>query len=569
MDYKENYKKWLADVNFDEATRAELAALTDDEEIKERFYKDLEFGTAGLRGVIGAGTNRMNIYTVRKATQGFANYIINEKPEGDGIAISFDPRNMSKEFARETALVFNANGIKTYIYKGLRPTPQLSFTVRKLKTAGGVMITASHNPPEYNGYKVYGPDGGQVVSPADEQIITCVNNIKDFGEIKTMSLEDAKAKGLYIELDDDMDEDFIETSLGLSLKKDDAGKDIKIIYTPLHGAGLVPIEKVLERDGFTNVTILPEQAKPDGNFPTVEYPNPEDPKAFALGIKLAKEIDADMVIGSDPDADRIGIITKDDKGEYIHLNGNIVGVLLANYILSKRKEQGTLPNDPAIITSIVSSKMTKVVAEHYGAHYFEVFTGFKHVAQQIKKFTKENYIYSFEESYGYMTGDHVRDKDAVGMTMLACEMVADYKAKGKTLYQGIQDLYAQFGFYKEETISLTIKGITGTEKILRIMDHFTNNVPEQFNGSKVVEYRNYKTEIIKNLVTGEETSTHTPSSNVRYFVLEDGTWVCVRPSGTEPKIKFYVGVTSDSTEKSSEKIAAIKKEILAIVDEIE
>lgn len=510
----------------------------------------------------------MNIYTVRKASQGFANYILKEKPQGEGIAIAFDPRNMSKEFATETALVFNANGIKTYIYTDLRPTPQLSFTVRELKAAGGVMITASHNPPEYNGYKVYGPDGAQVISPADEQIIGHVNAI-GFDAIKTMPLAEAKAAGLYIELGADLDREFLKKSQELSLSTSSEGKDIKVIYTPLHGAGLVPVKQVLTASGFTNLTILEKQATPDGNFPTVSYPNPEDPKAFELGIALAKEIDADMIIGSDPDADRIGIVTKDNQGNYIHLNGNIVGVLLANYILSQKQSAGTLPAEPAVVTSIVSTKMTKAVAEHYGAHYYEVFTGFKHVGQQINKFTKETFLYAFEESYGYMAGSHVRDKDAVGATLLACEMVAGYKARGMSLYDGIQELYQKFGYYKEETISLTIKGITGAEKILRIMDYFTDHVPTAFNGSEVIAYKNYKTGIATDLKTKAETPTDMPISNVRDLTLTDGSWVCIRPSGTEPKIKFYIGVKGENEAKAGTKLENIKKELMAIVDSIE
>lgn len=567
--YRENYNYWLESPIFDQATKDELKATVNEEDIKERFHKNLEFGTAGLRGVLGAGTNRMNIYTVRKASQGFANYLLKNGDYETGVAIAFDPRHMSKEFAKETALTFNANGIKAYVYKELRPTPQLSFTVRCLKCAAGVMITASHNPPEYNGYKVYGPDGAQVNHPYDQMIIDEVNSITDFGAIKTMTLEDAKAKGLYIELDEDLDKKFINQALGLSIKPKlikEKSRLLNVIYSPLHGAGLMPVREVLKAAGFENFHILEEQAAPDGDFPTINYPNPEDPEAFKLGIAYAEKIDADLIVASDPDADRIGVVCKNLKGEYTHLSGNMVGVLLADYILSQK----TLPDKPTIITSLVSTNMTKAITRHYNANYLEVFTGFKYVGDAIKKFSGgENFIYAFEESYGYLAGDYARDKDSVGVILLICEMALYYKSLGISLYQALENLYEKFGHYRDKTISITIKGITGAEKIRRIMAYFTDNYPKEFAGQRVTEFRNYNTSLCLDLTTGQEHELTMPKANVLYFVLSDGSWFCVRPSGTEPKVKFYIGVEASMGELADEKLNAIEKELMAIVNDID
>ena len=577
MTYKENYEYWLKDQYFCDATKKELQNISDnEEEIKDRFYKNLDFGTAGLRGILGAGTNRMNIYTVRKATQGFANYLINEPSieHTNGVAIAYDPRNMSQEFARETALVFNANGIKAYVYTGIRPTPQLSYTVRSLGCAAGVMVTASHNPPEYNGYKVYGADGAQVTSPHDNNIINHVNAISDFGQIKTMPIADAKSQGLYIELGDDIDEAFLSECLELIINKDVIAKqhNIPIIYTPIHGAGHIPVKETLARAGFTSVSIVAEQAEPNGNFPTVKYPNPEEPAVFEIAIKQAQQNGAEVIVGSDPDADRIGVVCKNHQGEYITLNGNTIGILLTEYILSQKVANGTLPSNAAVLSSIVSSKMTRAIAQAYNASFFEVFTGFKHFGELIKTWetTKAHtFIYGFEESYGYMAGTYVRDKDAVGATMLVCEMVAYYKSIGLSLYDALQEIYKKYGYYKEETVSITLKGIAGTEKIKRIMDYFVANPVQQILGNTVTDYRNYNTSVSKNFATGNETTIDFPKSNVVSFTTDDGTWLCVRPSGTEPKLKLYLGVVGNSEDNAYDILSKAKEEITKLVDAVE
>lgn len=576
LPYKKAYNYWISDSVFDDKTKEELRLLTE-EDIRERFYKNLEFGTAGLRGILGAGTNRINIYTVRKATQGFANYLIQEKEIDHmaGVAIAYDPRNMSREFAVETSLVFNANGIKTYVYDGIRPTPQLSFTVRELGCCAGVMITASHNPPEYNGYKVYGADGAQVSSPYDIKIINHVNIISDFTDINTMTLSEAKSKGLYTEIGKELDEKFLKRSKKLAINTQVIKKysDIPIVYTPIHGAGNLPIKKLLENIGFTNVHIVKEQQEPNGNFPTVKYPNPEEFEVFEIAIKLAKEINAEVIIGSDPDADRVGVVCKNNYGDYVQLSGNMVGVLLTNYIMEQKKITNTLPNKPAIITSVVSSKMTFDIAKHYGASCFEVFTGFKYFGELIKKWEqgKEDsydFVYGFEESYGYMAGNHVRDKDAVGITMLICEMVAHYKSLGLSIYEGLQQLYEMFGYYKEETVALTLKGIEGTEKIKNIMEFFYENQPNEIAGIKLIQYNNFKNSTSTNLVTNEVTPMDFPKSNVINFKLSNGAWICMRPSGTEPKIKFYFGVSESTLEGSLDMIKKVKNEVMKIVEEI-
>ncbi|MCL1996589.1 MAG: phospho-sugar mutase [Defluviitaleaceae bacterium] len=578
MPYKETFNYWLNDPYFDKKTKAELEAIKDnEEEIKERFYKDLEFGTAGLRGILGAGTNRMNLYTVGKATQGLANYLLQEADidHTNGVAIAYDPRNMSQEFATHAALVFNANGIKSYIYNSIRPTPQLSFTVRRLGCAAGVMVTASHNPPEYNGYKVYGPDGAQVNYPYDERIINHVNAIVDFNQIKLMDIDKAKEQGLFNRLSPEIDEEFLEECKSLAINPDviEEGGDMPIVYTPIHGAGYVPTKKLLERVGFTNVHIVAEQAEPNGNFPTVKYPNPEEASVFELATKLAKEVNADIIVGADPDADRIGVVCKDDVGQYIHLNGNMVGVILTEYILSQKKAKGQLPANAAVITSIVSTDMTKVIAEAYGTSYFDVFTGFKYVGEKVKKFEKDKshkFVYAFEESYGYLCGDYARDKDAIGITMLICEVATFYKTRHNlTLYQALQEIYEKYGFYKEETVSLTLKGLEGVGKIKRIMAYFVDNPISEIEGTNVVEYRNYNTGINKNMVTNEEFTMDFPRSNVLYFKLEDETWMCVRPSGTEPKIKIYFGVVRKTGQEATKALEGYKTHMLKIVDEIE
>ena len=574
MNYQETYDFWLNSDYFDEATKQELRAITDDNEIKERFYKELEFGTAGLRGVLGAGTNRMNIYTVGKATQGFATYLLEstEIDHSQGVALAYDPRHMSPEFAQAAALVFNANGIKTYIYDGLRPTPQLSYTVRKLGCAGGVMVTASHNPPEYNGYKVYGPDGAQVMSPYDDQIISYVNNT-DITAVKTMSLADAKTAGLYHIIDSSLDQAFQSECLANVINPEiiKVHGDLPLVYTPLHGAGHLPTLNLLKTAGFTNVHVVASQAAPDGNFPTVKFPNPEEADVYELGKQLAETIGAQVVFASDPDADRVGIVSRDKAGNWYKLNGNQTGVMLTHYVLSQLKAQGKLPTHPAVITSIVSSKMTHAIAAAHDVACYDVFTGFKHIGELIKKWETtqaHTFVYGFEESYGYLFRDYARDKDAIGVALLVAEIAAYCQGRGITLPEYLSEMYAQYGFYKEETIALTLKGIAGLEKISRIMDYFTDHVPATIGGVTVTHYRNYKTSTDTVLATGETTAIDFPKSNVRAFTLTDGSWICVRPSGTEPKLKLYIGVNGASETAAETQLKQLADSLMALVDTV-
>ena len=570
MDHKQKYEQWLKDDCFDADTKKELEAIADnDKEIKERFYKDLEFGTGGLRGIIGAGTNRMNIYTVGKASQGLANYILAQGEEAKkmGIAIAFDSRNMSAEFAQTTGLVMAANGICAYIYPSLRPTPMLSFAVRHLGCTAGVVVTASHNPPEYNGYKVYWADGGQVPFPRDEQIIAEVNKVEHYSDIKKMDLEEAKAKGLYNIIDSSVDDAFIENVKAQSLNSDlvkRLGEDFKVVYTPIHGSGNIPVRRALKEAGFKNVYVVKEQEMPDPMFTTVGYPNPEDPKVFALAIELAKEKNADIIVGTDPDCDRVGAVVKDNKGEYVVLTGNMTGALLTEYILSQRKAQGILPKNGAVIKTIVTTEMIRPMCEEYGMKLYDVLTGFKYIGEKIKEFEETGnyeYVFGFEESYGCLAGTYARDKDAVVATLLICEMAAYYKSKGMTLYEGLLEIYHKYGFYKEGIKSLTLKGIEGIEKIQQIMSAFRNNTPTEFAGVAVTWARDYKTKTFKNLKTGQTQEDTLPVSDVLHYTLEDGAWICVRPSGTEPKLKFYYGVKGSSIEDADAKIAALIKAV--------
>ena len=572
MDYMDKYNFWLTSPQFDEETRKELEAIKgNDLEIKDRFYKDLEFGTGGLRGIIGAGTNRMNKYTVGKATQGLSNYILKNNPEGKamGVALAYDSRNMSSEFAEMSALVLNANGIKAYIFDELRPTPELSFAVRHLGCTAGIVVTASHNPPEYNGYKVYWADGAQVVAPKDEGIIGEVNSITDFSAIKMMDKAEAVKNGLFNVVGKEIDDAFVENIKKQAVRLEEVikAKNMKIVYTPLHGAGNKNVRRVLAEVGFENVYVVPEQEKPDGTFPTVGYPNPEDPKAFTLAIKLAQEKQADIIIGTDPDSDRIGVVVKDNNGNYDILTGNMTGALLTEYVLGGRKEKGTLPENAAMVKTIVTTEMVRAIAENYGVKLFDVLTGFKFIGEKIKQFEEDHsysYVFGFEESYGCLSGTYARDKDAVGASMLVCEMAAYYKNKGMTLYDGLMELYNKYGFYKEGVKSVTLKGVDGAEQIQKIMEYLRNNVPSDFAGNKVIWAKDYKTGVFKNLLTGENEASTLPKSNVLYYNLDDRAWLCVRPSGTEPKIKFYMGVKADSLEKAVEKTDAL----VASVDEL-
>ena len=572
MEYLEKYKSWLENPTIDEVTKEELKSIKENnEEIEDRFYKDLEFGTAGLRGIIGNGSNRMNKYTVGKATQGLANYIIKNNGRDKGVAISYDSRNMSKEFSEITALCLNANGIKTYVFESLRPVPELSFTVRELGCTAGVMITASHNPPKYNGYKVYWEDGAQIVSPTDKGIIDEVNAIKDFSEIKTISKEEAIEKGLYNVIGQEIDDRYIEELKKLVLNPEiikETQNNVKIVYTPLHGAGNMPVQRILKELGFEHVYVVPEQEKPDGNFPTVSYPNPEDEKAFKLALELAKKVDADVVVANDPDADRLGVYSKDSKtGEYVTFTGNMSALLIAEYELSQKKARNMIPANGALIKTIVSSNLADAIAKEYNLKLIEVLTGFKYIGEQIRLFESSNtykYMFGFEESYGCLIGTHARDKDGIAAVMALCEAVAYYKKQGYTLWDQMINIYKKYGYYRELTVSVTKEGVSGAEEIKRMMENIRSNPPTKLGKYDVIEFRDYKIGKVKNLKTNEETKTELPVSNVLYFDLSDSAWCCVRPSGTEPKIKFYIGVRENTMEKAEQSL----KELAEVVKKL-
>lgn len=573
MDYREIYESWLENPYFDEDTKDELRQIADqDEEIKDRFYKDLEFGTAGLRGVIGAGTNRMNIYVVRKTTQGLANYIKAVQGEDKGVAIAYDSRRMSPEFAMEAALCLAANGVKAYYFETLRPTPELSYAVRKLGCIAGINITASHNPPEYNGYKVYWEDGAQITPPHDTGIMDEVQKVTDFNDVKTMDQETAKASGKLQIIGAEVDDTYMEELKSQVIHMDAIqaeGKNLKIVYSPLHGTGNVPARRVLKELGFENVTVVPEQELPDGEFPTVSYPNPESEEAFVLGLKLAREIDADLVLATDPDADRLGVYVKDAQGEYHTLTGNMSGCLLADYEIGQRKALKGLPEDGQLIKTIVTTNMADAIAKYYGTGLIEVLTGFKYIGQQILNFEntgKGTYLFGFEESYGCLIGTHARDKDAIVATMALCEAAAYYKTQGKTLWDAMIDMYERYGYFQDGIQAITLKGIEGLAKIQEILGQLRTNPPKKIGEYEVTAIRDYKADTIEYLQTGKKEATGLPSSNVLYYELTDDAWVCVRPSGTEPKIKFYFGIKGTSMEDADAKSQAMGQAIQAIVD---
>mgnify|MGYP004647588505 FL=1 len=574
MDYMKKYEEWTKNEIFDEKTREELKSIKDnEEEIKDRFYKDLEFGTGGLRGVIGAGTNRMNYYTVGKATQGLANFIKKEKGENKGVAIAFDSRRMSPEFGKRAALILNANGIKTYLFDSLRPTPELSFAVRELKCIAGIVITASHNPPEYNGYKVYWEDGAQITAPKDKQIITEVNNISDYAEIKLMSEEEATKKGLFNIIGKEIDDRYMEELHKLVLNPEvikEMAKSIKIVYSPFHGTGNLPVRRILKELGFEQVYVVPEQELPDADFTTLEYPNPEDPKAFELALKLAKKVDADIVLATDPDADRLGVYAKDTKtGEYKSFTGNMSGLLIAEYELSQKREKGLLPRNGALVKTIVSSNMADQIVKEYNIKLIEVLTGFKYIGEQIKLFEqnhKYEYLFGYEESYGCLVGTHARDKDAVDAVMCLCEAAAFYKKQGLTLWDQMINIYEKYGYYKEGLASITLKGADGAAKIQNMMSALRNDPPIKIGKWDVVAVRDYRIQERKEMKTGETSKLDLPVSNVLYYELSNDAWCCVRPSGTEPKIKFYIGVRSNSLESSEKQEEELKKEVLKLVE---
>ena len=576
MGYQEIYESWLNNPYFDEATRAELKAIEhDDDEIKERFYKDLEFGTAGLRGIIGAGTNRINIYVVRKTTQGLANYIASLGAKDQGVAIAYDSRHMSPEFADEAATCLAANGIKAYVFESLRPTPELSFAVRTLGCIAGLNITASHNPPEYNGYKVYWADGAQITPPHDSGIMSEVASVSDYNNVLTMDKEEAKAKGLYKVIGKDIDDQYMAVLKKLVLHPEAIAKEaseLKIVYTPLHGTGNVPVRRVLSELGFTQVHVVEAQELPDGNFPTVSYPNPESEEAFVLGLELAKKIDADLVLATDPDADRLGVRVKDTKtGEYHELNGNMSGCLLADYEIGQRQALEGLPDDGEFIKTIVTTNMADAIAKGYGVGLIEVLTGFKFIGQQMLNFEKSGkgtYLFGFEESYGCLIGTHARDKDAIVASMALCEAAAYYKTQGKTLWDAMMDMYDKYGYYKDGVQAVTLAGIEGLAKIKEIMGTLRTNPPAKIGDYTIKRIRDYNNDTIVDCQTKEVTPTGLPKSNVLYYELDQDAWLCARPSGTEPKLKFYFGIKGTSLADADEKAEKLGQSVLAMIDEM-
>ena len=574
MNYLEEYKRWCESPEFDEETKKELLEIKgNEEEIEDRFYKELEFGTAGLRGIIGAGTNRMNKYTVGKATQGLANYILEQGTQDKGVAISYDSRRMSKEFSLQTALIFCANGIKAYLFENLRPVPELSFAVRELKCTAGVMITASHNPPKYNGYKVYWDDGSQIVSPRDTEIIEKVRNVKDFSEIKSISKEEAIEKGLLNIVGSEMDEKYIKVLKKHILNPEimkEQGKKLKVVYTPLHGTGNTIAEKLLKELGMENVYVVPEQKDPDGEFPTVDYPNPEDPNAFKLALELAKKVDADVVLATDPDADRLGIYAKDSKtGEYMNYTGNMSALLIAEYRISQMKEKGILPANGMFVTTIVSSELAKAIAKNYGLECIEVLTGFKNIGAVMRKADENHdkkYVFGFEESYGCLIGDYARDKDGIAAVMALCEAACFYASKGKTLWDAMIDIYEKYGYYKEAQVSIIREGVQGAQEIKDMMTKMRETDIGSIGKYKVLVFKDVEKDVVKDMKTGEISKTGLPKSNVLYYELEDNSWCCIRPSGTEPKIKLYMGIKGNTEKEAEEKLAELKEAMLEIVE---
>lgn len=566
MSYKENYKDWCESSIFDEETKKELLEISNNEkEIEDRFYKELEFGTAGLRGIMGAGLNRMNKYTVGKATQGLANFIKSKNGEERGVAISYDSRNNSKEFSEIAALCLNANGIKAYVFDRLSPVPELSFAVRKLNCIAGIMITASHNPPKYNGYKVYGEDGAQIVSPVDKEIMQEVKNIKDFREIKQISKEEAIKENLYNVIGEEIHTLYIEEVKKLLLNKEAIKKqeDLSIVYTPLHGTGNIPVQSVLKEIGFKNVHIVKEQEMPDGNFPTVDYPNPEDKKAFKLALELAKKVDAEIVLATDPDADRLGVFVK-NKNEYIPLTGNMSALLILEYILSQKSERNMLPKNSIVVKSIVSSTMVKPMVDFYNVKLEEVLTGFKYIGEKIKKYEENkdyNFIFGYEESYGCLAGTYARDKDGIAAVALLCEAAAYYKENGISLWEQMQNIYKKYGFYKEGVKQITLEGIDGADKIKNIMSNLRVNAPKKFENFQVEKIRDYENQTILDLKTNKIEKIDMPKSNVLYYELSNDAWLAVRPSGTEPKIKYYIGVKGNSQEEADKMLEELGNNI--------
>ena len=573
MEYMKRYTMWLEGKHFDEETKLELKELEGNKgEIEDRFYKDLEFGTGGLRGKIGAGTNRINKYTVSKATQGFSNYIISkgEENKSKGVVIAYDSRYKSKKFAVTSARVLAANGIKAYLFEDLRSTPELSFAVRHLNAAGGLVITASHNPPEYNGYKVYGDDGCQLVPRLANKVIDEINKIKDYDKVLIVDEKEAKSKGVLEVIGSDIDDIYIEKVKDLSLRND-VDKDIKVVYTPLHGTGNMPVTRVLKELGYSNVFVVKEQENPDSNFSTVDYPNPEDPKALKMAIDLGEEIDADLILGTDPDCDRVGAVVKNNDGGYVILNGNQTGALLLDYILKSKREKDNLPNNGVLVKTIVTSELGKVIAKDYGLETIDTLTGFKFIGEKIKEFEDNGdreFVFGYEESFGYLTGTFVRDKDAVIASMLIAEMAAYYKSKGLSLYEGLEDIYKKYGYFVEDLHSLSLEGLEGKKKIDRVMDSFRNNYPSKLGNAKLVKFNDYGESLSYDFDDNKKDDISLPKSNVLKYIFNDNSWYALRPSGTEPKLKIYISSNGDSKDKAMDKVKIIKEEVLSIINGI-
>lgn len=577
MGYREKYLKWLNSPYIDAATKEELKKIQGDEkEIEDRFYKDLEFGTGGMRGIIGAGSNRINRYTIRKATQGFAQYLRRAAKDAEqrGVVIAYDSRHQSPDFAKEVALVLCGNGFQAYLFESLRTTPELSFAVRELNCAGGIMITASHNPPEYNGYKVYGEDGGQIVPRFAEKIIQEIGAVQDLSSVAYMEEAEARRQGLLRRIGEEIDRVYIQRVKDLAFRKElikQVGEDLQIVYTPLHGTGTMPVQRVLRELGFQNVTIVPEQAKPDPDFSTVRSPNPEDPEAFELALKLAEEVDADIVIATDPDCDRVGAFVWDKEGRPRLLTGNQTGALLMDYILSTMQEQKMLPKNGAVIKTIVTSELGAEIAQHYGVDILNTLTGFKFIAEKMKEFEEtgeKQFLFGYEESYGYLAGTFVRDKDAVIATMLICEMAAYYRSKGMTLYDALMGLYERHGYYLEDLESVTLAGKEGMERIQRILESFRREVPDQIGGKKIAMFRDYRSGKGMHLLTGEVEHLDLPKSDVLYFTFEDHSWFCIRPSGTEPKVKVYFSIVEKNMEEAERRLKAVKEDVMERIKRI-
>ncbi|NOW85638.1 phosphoglucomutase [Clostridium beijerinckii] len=571
MNYKEKYNVWINSDFINEETKNELKSISDEKEIEDRFYQDLDFGTGGLRGVIGAGSNRMNIYTVAQSTQGFANYL-NDNFKDPSVAIAYDSRNMSKEFAKAAALNLCANNIKVYLYESLRPTPVLSFTVRELKCNGGIVITASHNPKIYNGYKVYDEFGGQVTDEKAKMIINSVKAVDDFSKIESIDENVALEKGLLKYIGEDVDKVYYEKVKGLTIRTDlvkEKASNLNVIYTPIHGSGNVPVRTVLKELGYSNVKVVKEQEAPDGNFPTASYPNPENPDVFELALKMAKTENPDIIFGTDPDCDRIGLVVKDSTGEYKVLTGNQTGLLLTNYILSSMKETNKLPQNGVIIKTIVTTEGARSIAEDFDIELMDVLTGFKYIGEKIREFEDagdRDYIFGFEESYGYLAGSFVRDKDAVIAAMLVCEMCLYYKEQGKSLYDALIDLYEKYGYFKETLVSLELKGKEGQEKIANCIEALRNNPVSEVNGVKIITRLDYKLSVEENTVNNTKAPIDLPKSNVLKYILEDGSYFVVRPSGTEPKMKVYLAVKSNSLDNAEKDIATFKEKVMEIIN---